>query len=247
MPNYNLGFISDIDVYNHVKESVENYRFQINLNDFKENILDPIKFTFDSKVYNKTIEQVIQSEILRQMDKTNSNTLGFFHQYMFRYINPDWTVPELGYDIVNETEQFYVEMKTKHNTMNSSSSKSTYNMMLNTLVDNPAAKCFLVEVIATRSQNVPWVVSFNGVRNRRENIRRISIDKFYELVTGVPDAFKQFCEKLPEIISDVLEDVELDAHQNTVIEELNAISPDLLKSIYLLSFNSYEGFDTFEI
>ena len=59
MRNYKLGFISDNDIYEHVKCTVESYRRNITLEEFNVNIVDPIKLTFDSKVYGKTIEQVI--------------------------------------------------------------------------------------------------------------------------------------------------------------------------------------------
>jgi len=35
--------------------------------------------------------------------------------------------------------------------------------------------------------------------------------------------------------------------QNSVFEELQRISPNILKSLYLLSFAKYEGFDSFDI
>ena len=49
MHKYNLGFISDEDIYEHVKMTVEAYRREITLNQFNENIIDPIKLTFDAR------------------------------------------------------------------------------------------------------------------------------------------------------------------------------------------------------
>ena len=243
MKNYNLGFIKNVDLYNHVKETVEKYRFQINLTSFSKNIIDPIKLTFDSKVYGKSMREVIEAEIIRQMDKSNTNHIGYFHQNIFRYIGDGWFVPKSGYDIVNTNLNYYVEMKNKHNTMNSSSSQKTYMRMQNTLLDNPNAICFLVEVIAKNSQNKIWNISLDGTPVSHKNIYRISIDKFYELVTGDKIAFKKLCEVLPTVIDDITKKIELDNELNTVIKELEKLSPNLLKSIYLLSFKKYEGFD----
>ena len=53
-----LNFISDSDLENHIKETLDEYREtlkSINLERFNENIIDPIKLTFDSIVYNKKI------------------------------------------------------------------------------------------------------------------------------------------------------------------------------------------------
>ena len=75
----------------------------------------------------------------------------------------------------------------------------------------------------------------------------MSIDKFYEIVTGDPFAFKRLCEVLPLVIADVVSSLkQSDIVQNTVLTELLAVAPDnLLKSIYWLSFQKYQGFDNF--
>jgi hypothetical protein len=124
--NYQLKFISNLDLFNHVKETVDKYRFKIDLSTFNKNLIDPIKLTFDSKVYKRSINDVIESEIIRQMDKSNTNHIGYFHQNIFNYIGNGWSIPNSGYDIINAKKHYYVEMKNKHNTMNSSSSQKTY-------------------------------------------------------------------------------------------------------------------------
>ena len=247
MRNYELDFIKNIDLYNHVKETVEKYRFQIALNEFKKNLIDPIKLTFDSKVYEKNIRKVIESEIIRQKDKSNNNHIGYFNQNIFNFIGEGWSIPVSGYDVINTEKSIFVEMKNKHNTMNSSSSQKTYMKMQNTLIKNPNATCMLVEVIAKKSQNITWVMSLDGERVSSERIRRVSIDKFYEIVTGKPTAFKELCEKLPQVMDDVISEMKFNGEKNTVISELEKISPNLLKSIYLLSFSKYEGFGDFNV
>ena len=247
MRNYDLGFISNENIYNHVKETVQKYRFDINLTDFNKNLLDPIKLTFDSKVYQKEIAFVIESEVLRQIDKSNTNHIGYFHQNIFRYLGNGWEVPTQGYDVVNTELMYFVEMKNKHNTMNSSAAQKTYMRMQNTLLSTSEATCLLVEVIAKRSQNTIWKVSLDGQSVSNERIRRVSIDKFYQLVTGDRFSFKNLCEKLPIIIQDIVEDNDIIAESNSVFSELEDIDPNLLKSIFLLSFKKYEGFDDFNI
>lgn len=248
MQNYNLSFITNQDLFNHVKETIEKYRFNIDLKEFNKNLIDPIKLTFDSKVYGKTIEQIIDAETIRQMDKTNSNHIGYFQQNIFKYIgNSNWTVPTQGFDIVNEELKIFVEMKNKHNTMNSSSSQKTYMRMLSKIEEDRDNQCFLVEVIAKNSQNIIWNVSLDGVFISKERIRRVSIDKFYEIVTGEAEAFKNLVEVLPKVMDDVLSELTQNSIQNTVFEELSRIDENLLKSLYLLSFGRYEGFNNLDI
>lgn len=247
MTKYNLGFISDADILQHVRETVLKYRFQINLADFNNNLIDPIKLTFDTKVYRKSIQDVIESEIIRQLDKSNTNHIGYFHQNIFKYVGNGWTVPQEGYDIVHKEKNIFVEMKNKHNTMNSSSSQKTYMRMQNTILQNTQATCLLVEVIAANSQNIPWRVSLDKQSVVDERIRRVSIDKFYEMVTGDKYAFAKLCRVLPVIIENIVNSVVLADKSNTVVKELQAIDHNILKSIYLLSFKKYEGFNDFTI
>lgn len=247
MNNYNLTFISNQNLFDHVKETVLKYRFKIDLKEFNKNLIDPIKLTFDSKVYQKNLESLINDEIMRQIDKSNTNHIGYFHQNIFKYLGNGWSVPEVGFDVINEDLKIFVEMKNKHNTMNSSSSQKTYMRMQHKINTEPSAKCFLVEVIAKNSQNTPWIVSLDSEQISDERIRRVSIDKFYEIVTGEREAFKNLCQKLPIVIDDVIESLEDEIMQNSVFEELEAISPNILKSLYLLSFSKYEGFDSFDI
>ncbi|MCK5871555.1 MAG: Eco47II family restriction endonuclease [Methylococcales bacterium] len=247
MRHYKLDFISDIDLFNHTKETVEKYRFKVDLITFNKNLIDPIKLTFDSKVYSRSIEAVIESEIIRQIDKSNTNHIGYFHQNIFKYINNSWSVPVSGYDVLNINKHYYVEMKNKHNTMNASSSQKTYMRMQNTLLNDEAATCMLVEVIARNSQDIIWKLSLDGNPVSNKRIRRVSIDKFYEIVTGDATAFKKLCEALPFVIDDIVNEIKLDKKSNTVFIELGKISPNVLKSLYLLSFGKYEGFGDFNV
>lgn len=243
MVKYNLGFISDENIYNHVKNTAYKYRFNIDLEKFNKNLIDPIKLTFDAGVYRKSFEEIIESEIIRQMDKSNTNHIGYFHQNIFNYLNHDWIIPKSGFDLINKKDKIFVEMKNKHNTMNSSSSQKTYIAMQHKILEGADITCMLVEVIAKNSQNIPWKITINGNQYNHDNIRRVSIDKFYALVTGDTCAFKKLCEVLPSVLDDVISNQKELTIQNSVFEELNSISKDgILKSLYSLAFAKYDGF-----
>lgn len=243
MHDYKLGFISSEDIYEHVKTTVEAYRREITLDQFNENKIDPIKLTFDAKVYGKTIQQAVADECFRQIDKSNANRIGYFHQNLFRYAGNGWVVPSAGFDVENNELHIYVEMKNKHNTMNSASSQKTYMKMQGKLLDDDEATCYLVEVISKRSRDDTWRISLDGKSHEHKKIRRMSMDKFYALVFGVEDAFFKLCAALPQIIEDVVNDNPGLALKNTVYEELTKEHSDILTSLYLLAFATYEGFD----
>lgn len=247
MRNYNLGFVSDKDIYNHVRATMLQYRRNINLKDFNKNIIDPVKLTFDSKIYGQSIRRTIESECIRQIDKTNNNHIGYFHQHLFRLAGNGWEVPangdKGGFDVLNDHLHIYVEMKNKHNTMNSSSAQKTYMKMQNKILEDDRATCMLVEVIAKRSQKRKWNVTVNNRRFSHDRILRVSQDKFYEIVFGDKDAFFKLCKVLPDILDDVIAENESARLQNSVYDELD--KTDFYKSLYLLAFHTYEGFDKF--
>ena len=119
--------------------------------------------------------------------------------------------------------------------------------MQNKILKGADVTCMLVEVIAKQSQNIPWKISINSEQYVHDNIRRVSMDKFYEIVTDNTTAFRDLCKVLPQVLDDVINTLEKETVENNVFEELSQISPNLLKSLYLLSFSRYEGFDSFEI
>lgn len=251
MLNYNLGFISDIDIFNHVRSTVLQYRRKIDLKDFNRNIVDPIKMTFDAKIYGQTIQEAIESECVRQIDKTNNNRIGYFHQYLFRFAGNGWSVPENGkqggFDVINDRLHIYVEMKNKHNTMNASSASDTYVKMQNKILKDDKATCMLVETIAKHSQDNTWKLTINENGRKEvyshERIRRVSMDKFYEIVFGDKYAFFKLCKALPDILDDVISDDVSIRLDNSVYDELD--KTDFYRSIHLLAFRTYEGFDRF--
>ena len=220
--NYIIPFISQSDFEKHVAKTIASYNEtlkSIDLSKFNSNIIDPIKLTFDKALFKKSIEEIIELEIHRQRDKSNTNAIGYFHQHMFKYI-PNCEVPQHGFDVIvtqSDGTKIYVEMKNKHNTMNSS---------------------------AKRSQNIVWRCSVNNKPVACEKIRRVSMDKFYELVTGIENAFYLVCKQLPVTIEKLIKNDVVDTvEQDTVIDELKAKNPDLLKAIYLLAFETYNGFE----
>lgn len=245
---YIVSFVKQSDFEYHVAKTIASYNEtlkSINLSKFNRNMIDPIKLTFDHILFKKSIEKIIEFEIHRQRDKSNTNAIGYFHQNIFKYIN-NCEVPEHGFDVVVTREngtKIYVEMKNKHNTMNSSSAQKTYIGMQNQILQNPNDMCFLVETIAKHSQNIKWNCYVNNQPISHESIRRVSMDKFYEIVTGVPNAFYQICKQLPITIEKLVKTNVVDTvNKDTVIDELRTKNPDLLKSLYLLAFEKYNGF-----
>lgn len=129
--------------------------------------------------------------------------------------------------------------------MNSAASAKTYMNMQGQLLCDVHCACFLVEVIAKRSQNIPWAISLDGQRQAHNKIRRVSIDKFYEIVTGEADAFYQMCMALPAVIRKLLEDGDtLKVPKDTVFDELKhkAEQSSFELALFMLGFSTYTSF-----
>ena len=255
-----LSYITEEDFTAHVKATIEKYGDKlepIDIVSFNKNVIDPIKLIFDKMVYQSSWEEIIKNEIFRQRDKSNNNDIGYFHQRMFQYI-AHCEVPKEGWDVIYRNEAgirtadgeivhtVYVEMKNKHNTMNSSASAKTYMKCQNQLLQDDDCICCLVEAIAKRSQDIKWIASVDGMRVQHKRIRRVSMDKFYELITGEPDAFYQMCFILPSVIERVIANAEIKIPKDTVIDQLRKTADEkhisMAMAIYLLGFSSYIGF-----
>lgn len=146
----------------------------------------------------------------------------------------------------------YVEMKNKHNTMNSAAAGRTYIKMQNQLLHDDDCACFLVEAIARHSQDEAWAPKVDRQKVAHSRIRRVSLDRFYEIVTGHDDAFYQICMSLPTIVEEVLTDnYQRFVAQDTVYREISAIADKyadlpgdmpMVMAMYMLGFGTYHGF-----
>lgn len=269
--SWELSFISEKDFTNHVKDTIDKYGEKLESFDivrFNKNIVDPIKMIFDKTVYQTSWDEIVGNEIFRQRDKSNNNDIGYFHQRIFQYINnchvPD-NGTEGGWDVIFQVPEgitlpegdivhtVYVEMKNKHNTMNSAAAGKTYIKMQSLLLDDDDCACFLVEAIAKKSQNIKWSTTVDGKSVSHKKIRRVSLDQFYALVTGQEDAFYKMCMVLPKVIEKVVneggEDVKVP--HDSVMSELRRIAKEMntddenlamALAVYLLGFSTYNGF-----
>ena len=256
-----ISFISEADFRAHVAATIQHYGKKLepfDLAKFNINLIDPIKLIFDKTVYGFSWEEIVKNEIFRQRDKANNNDIGYFHQRIFHYI-ANCVVPPSGWDVIfskdmaidltegDTVSRVYVEMKNKHNTMNAAASGRTYIKMQAQLLEDDDCACFLVEAIAKQSQDVAWSISVDGQPKRHRRIRRVSMDRFYALVTGQEDAFYRMCMVLPATVEHVLENSAYTATANdTVLAELNSIAASqngsITLALYMLGFASYLGF-----
>lgn len=241
-------FISKESLRKYVKTELKNYKeaySSITLEDFKKTPTDPFKFLFDSYLLENKQDELITDEILRRHGKKTESKIGYFHQYIFEYTNyKKWSVPKKGWDLVNEEEHIYVEIKNKFNTMNSSSQLSTFEKMEKKIKDDSKATCYLLQIMAKGSKNDIWKISN---KECHENIRLISIDKFLELITRESKMFYYLCQGIKEIVSE--ETFISTNNMKTSIDlseqiksQANEEKKPLIDIIFEYAFEDYEGF-----
>ena len=264
---WNLDFISEENFKKHVQATILKYGEKLesfDLKRFNSNLIDPIKLIFDKSVYKTSWEEIVNNEIFRQRDKSNNNDIGYFHQNIFSYFD-GCEVPQEGWDVIyrnpdgivmpdgDVVHTLYVEMKNKHNTMNSASSAKTYIKMQSQLLDDDDCACMLVEAIAKYSQNVKWTTKVDGKSVQHKRIRRVSMDQFYAIVTGDENAFYKMCMALPEVINAVVqEEGAVEVPEDTVVQELRKVAElytdqtediAMAMAVYMLGFSTYLGFN----
>ena len=105
----------------------------------------------------------------------------------------------------------------------------------------------IVSQAPRQSQNITWAVSVDGQQKKHRRIRRVSMDKFYSLVTGQEDAFYQMCMLLPDVIEKAVASSVANAiPKDIVIDELKEMAyskgGSFALALYMLGFNGYKGF-----
>lgn len=249
-----LSFISDEDLFKCIGELhrvYENCKKEYTIDDFYKNKVDPIKFQFDMAFNEINEDAYIKAEITRQVDKTISNAIGDFHQNLLGCIDG---INNLGVgngcDLVNDEHTIFAELKNKHNTMNSSSAEATIQKLIQFANKYPNATCYWIQIIAKRSIDELWSGNFNGTFYSHPRVRKISADKFYAMVTGIPNAFYQLCHILPQATQDYLNSLDNEAQGTTDSSTVynliatNARNNDksLIEQIMSDNFDSYLGF-----
>ena len=185
------------------------------------NDIDTIKTIFDITVKQIGFDGWANKEMERQQDKTINNKIGEFHQELLGKVD-GWVDLGIGdeteIDLKKEDDTVFIELKNKHNTMNSSSKKIYREKLENVIEMYPDATAYWAYIISRKhkSENLAW--KYQGREDER--IRRISGDLLYEMITGDPDALEKVYEAIPKAIADLLgEDYELLPYDKKLMEE----------------------------
>lgn len=225
--NKYVGFVSDKEFLECVSHVVDFY-FQNNednspISVLKEskNDIDAIKTIFDISVKQIGFDGWANKEIERQQDKTINNKIGEFHQELLGKVE-GWVDLGVGdsteIDLKKEDNSIFVEIKNKHNTLNSSSMKICRQKLENVIEEYPDSTAYWAYIIGKKYKSENRVWKYQGREN--EKIRRISGDYLYKIVTGNSSSLEKVYEAIPNAVVDLLgEDYKLSTYDERIVKE----------------------------
>ena len=224
MKNKYVNFISDehlLTCIGNLHNAYLKAKNNITKKNFYSNKVDTIKLTFDSKFNDIDEEKLIQSEILRQIDKSINNSIGTFHEQILGGIKGFEAGNLSGYDIKATDNTLFADIKNKHNTMNSSAAEALFQKLKRYADDYKQAKCYWVQILAKGSFCELWSGDINGKEYSHSRVYKISGDQFYALLSGQQDAMFQLYKALPSAIKDYLKSAEEteEIAKNSALEE----------------------------
>lgn len=252
MANKYVNFISD----DHLLKCIENLhashikaKEKISKKKFYNNKIDTIKLTFDTKFNKIDEDSIIETEILRQIDKSINNSIGTFHEQILGGIEGYELGNLSGFDIKAEDNTLFADIKNKHNTMNSSSAEALFQKLARYANDYKQAKCYWVQILAKGSFNEHWTGDINGKEYSHSRVFKISGDQFYALLTGNKNALYSLYNALPSAIDDFMKtiDKKKDKSTNSALSEIKSETQNskrsILDQITFENYSYYLGFD----
>lgn len=251
MQNKYVSFISDSHLLACIRILHESYikaKNNVSKRSLYANKVDTIKLTFDSNFNGISEDQLIKTELLRQIDKTINNSIGTFHENILGGIVGFELGYLSGYDIKAKDDTLYADIKNKHNTMNSSAAEALFQKLARLADDNKKSKCYWVQILAKKSFCELWNGDINGKEYSHSRVYKISGDQFYALLTGEQNAFFQLYKALPIAIKDYLESIdgELIEEENSALEEIQdevkASGRSIIDQITFENYSYYLGF-----
>ncbi len=193
-------------------------------------------------------ETLIKTEISRQIDKSINNSIGTFHEEILGGIDGYEMGNLSGFDIKAADDSLFADIKNKHNTMNSSSAESLFQKLAHYADTNKQAKCYWVQILATKSFSQHWAGIINGKEYSHSRVFKISGDLFYQMLTGQESALYDLYKVLPMAIDDFLKSNEKsNKPENSALTEIsnsaNESQRSLLDEINFENYSYYLGFD----
>lgn len=190
---------------------INGYRNKIdgfNIDDFLKTGVDPFRFTVNVSIWG--LHLAIRKEIEHKVEMALENLIGDFHEdYLGKclhlHTNSQWEkVPEgsiPGIDIANKEQGIYLQIKSKHNSMNSSSAKRLADELKETQKIYPEGEVGCIWVVATQNRKAIGENTISPVASCYKG------KQAYTKVTGEPEELSETLKEtlviIPKIVSSI--------------------------------------------
>jgi len=191
-----------------------------NVSDFLKTGVDPFRFSVNCAAYGE--RESVKKEIEHKMEMALENLIGDFHEnYLGSCFSEDGSrwhkVPEghiPGIDIANESRGIYLQLKSKHNSMNSSSSSK--------LAQELGA---LASEYPHNTYGCAWVVATSGRKAIGENkILEVANcykgSESYSIVTGNKHEIFEVISELRNIVQREMSNVNISRLVDSVVDRV---------------------------
>lgn len=184
---------------------------EYSIDDFTKRGVDPFRFGFNVAAHG--LRRAVRNEIEHKMQMTLENLLGDFHEYYLgnsehlpthtRWeVVPEGEIP--GVDIANRQEGWYLQVKSKHNSMNRDSSRALAEELRKLRESSEADTVGCGWVIAGPSKKCI------GEKAIAEVATVLKGRDLYAFVTGAPDEMDGVVEDFLQEVKEALKDSNLD-------------------------------------
>ena len=189
------------------KEKIEGY----SINDFLKSDVDPFRFSFNVELWG--LEHAIRKEIEHKIEMGLENLFGDFHENYLGKANhtpsgtkwkilPSGQVP--GVDVTNPQRDWNLQIKSKHNSMNSSSAKK--------LAEQLEA---LSEIRPKGVFGCGWVIAGSkrqciGEKEIAKVAKVLKGKALYEYVTGNPNEMNEVFDNFSKMVKEARKKLDLD-------------------------------------
>jgi translation elongation factor EF-G len=203
MANKYVNFISD----EHFLQCVANLhtaylkaKNNVSKKSFFTNKVDTMKLTFDAKFNDLDQESLIQAEVLRQIDKSINNSIGTFHEQILGGIDGFVRGDISGYDVKAEDNTLFAFLNFEP--LSQKIEECIFEKISQHAQIFRKAKYYFVDSNLPDDFCEKWVFEREEYQTSHKSVFKISLPKFYALLTNQDDAFLQIENKLEEVLSD---------------------------------------------
>lgn len=162
MANKYVNFITNEHLLNCIKNLHKSYlkaKNNISKKSFYTNKVDTIKLTFDAKFNNIDEDDLIQSEILRQIDKSINNSIETFHEQILGGIKGFEVGILSGFDIKASDYTLFAVFGSVD--LSKNISEAIFHKLARYADDYKKAKCYWVQILAKGSFDELWKGEIN--------------------------------------------------------------------------------------